>query len=115
MSSNIDFATLPDYVYSAEEQRVGTWLDGRPIYRKAWYRVDKNSQTIFPIPGLKDILKVDMTLLGINGDVHPVPVTNQGVTLRWIGSVVTERISYIENGDIGQYITCIVEYTKDID
>lgn len=31
-------------IYSTEEHVIGTWLDGKPIYRKAYY-VDKNFPT----------------------------------------------------------------------
>ena len=33
-SDNIDWATFDPFVYSTTERRVGTWLEGNPVYRK---------------------------------------------------------------------------------
>lgn len=130
MPENVDYVTLNDTItgladevntlrtrenYSTTEQVVDTWIDGKPIYRKHWEHVDKASQTSFSLPNLKGIFKVDMNVLGKNGDINPVPVVNQGTTARWLASTTTQRLVYVENGDLGQYITLTIDFTKTTD
>lgn len=35
-SDNIDWATFAPVVYSTTEQRIGTWIDGKPVYRQVF-------------------------------------------------------------------------------
>lgn len=37
MSHNVDWPTVGLYKYSTEEQVIGTWLDGKSLYRKTFF------------------------------------------------------------------------------
>lgn len=101
--------------YSTSETVVGTWLGVKPIYRKVVYRMNIATINYIDLPDLEDIVSVNATILSDNGDIQPVPVTNQGTTARWIASSVSKRLVYVANGDLGKYLTVVVEYTKTTD
>lgn len=44
-SSQIDWSTINLYNYSSSEQVIGTWIDGRNVYRKVFTGTTKNVAT----------------------------------------------------------------------
>lgn len=58
-------------VYSTEETRIGTWIDGKPLYRKTFKTISPTASTnAAKIIGIED-LHVD-TVSGLRGIVEPV-------------------------------------------
>lgn len=111
-------------IYSTSEQVVGTWIDGRPLYRKV---LDFGS---LPNAGTKDInigttnvkqvVKLQGFAFNSEGATMPLPYPNnsnvtQNVTMSYSGG--TNGVIYVATGSdrssFSAYI--IVEYTKTTD
>lgn len=105
--------------YSTEEQQVGTWIDGKPIYRK----VIPTSLTA----GLNSItapsnIDTFVTLRGMEkesgGAQAPIPKGHNSTFAYQIGMYYAGGNIYIEVGSSLTYITSayiICEYTKTTD
>lgn len=102
-------------VYSTEETRIGTWIDGKPLYRRVllavtpsssgwhydWY-VDNHIENIAFVYGYA---KIDV-------DSH-IPVNSEHDFRVW-AKVNTLRC-YVESGTANLNATIILEYTKTTD
>lgn len=116
-------------VYSTEETRVGTWIDGKPLYRKviqgngppalnAWAVIGQ------PIPDIEYIAKVDAYIANTNtGTWIPLPFVVQGhgtVSALYDitgtdGRVVGLNVFSNYSGITEVPIMAILEYTKTTD
>lgn len=107
-------------VYSTEERRIGTWIDGKPVYRRVFHTtVPANANSWAPIAHVEDV-EIVTELRGINknapGYWNPVPASTTGWTsllfdpsdgsIKWNASVATHA---------GTPLYVILEYTKTTD
>ena len=101
-------------VYSTEETRIGTWIDGKPLYRKVFKQIvpiTTQWTTIFDIENLDTGVLLRGFYGWINGESVPFP--NNTISLQWYNGVQAkflENISYP-----GTSVTLICEYTKTTD
>ena len=105
-------------VYSTVEQRIGTWIDGKPIYRKVSTGITNTSSnyyTLFYIPNI-EVINMYGILKRANGHTSNLPGFN--------GSQGLIQFLYYNNntyqmyvGDISQAGTykVFIEYTKTTD
>lgn len=106
-------------VYSTEETVIGTWIDGRPIYRKTYDTgaLTGNSKSIqLNIPNIDLIWSTNISFgISITGNAFPLP---------YVGSDSQYNVSLYINKSIihfnpssqqatASYVT--VEYTKTTD
>lgn len=111
-------------VYSTEETRIGTWIDGKPLYRKvASISLENNARDQQFNIGLADVdvvtnhvVRVKRSVAG-NGWISD-GYANSGVTL--MSGVRTDNfnlwVSVVSFSDVsGQPAFAIVEYTKTTD
>jgi len=119
-----------DFVkYSLDEQIVGEWIDGKPVYRKTFELKSGNSvQTLHNLQdvsdlNIKNVIKFDSIInFNISGNsFHPMPFHNStGATTEvhisaWINNnVIVERHTH-EQYNSGLPIIVILEYTKTTD
>lgn len=117
--------------YSTEEKVVGTWIDGKPIYRRIYYGTRNESDEVhfhFPVgfDTWKDVIKLNGSVNLFNGSTAPIPATflSQS-TINVIPLMILGRESdwnpnsfYITpsntNDKVKDYII-IFEYTKTTD
>lgn len=121
-------------VYSTEETRIGTWVDGKPLYRKTFINVgtQKNTLSQYYVPGTKkDDLNVDKMVkvqYGVENDIFvnkafPYPlIGNSGIAVlspSW-SSVLGAFLDNINENN--QHISVqienlylVLEYTKTTD
>ena len=117
--------------YSTEEKVVGTWIDGKPIYRRIYYGTRNESDGVhfhFPVgfDTWKDVIKLNGSVNLFNGSTAPIPATflSQS-TINTIPLMILGRESdwnpnsfYITpsntNDKVKDYIV-IFEYTKTTD
>lgn len=74
-STNIDWSTINPYNYSSSEQVVGTWIDGRNVYRKVLTGTTSNTANENPyhnISNLYAILEISGSILMTNGEIQPI-------------------------------------------
>ena len=116
--------SILDEIYSTEEQRVGTWIDGKPIYRKiladiqllnnpGTQNIQHDINNIDNVINLKGFMKNSLESIPIQSVYRPVPnsqyfdigllINDTNITLTYC----TDRSSY------KAYI--IIEYTKTTD
>jgi hypothetical protein len=108
-------------VYSLAEQRIGTWIDGKPLYRKV-YKLNNLPSTNTDLVNITNLNIRELTkLYGLintyNNFTFPMPLQDSdanysvlfksGNSIRGRGSVGTGYDGYI--------VTIVVEYTKTTD
>lgn len=118
-SSNVDFATI---LYSSTEQRIGTWIDGRPLYRKVLNAgslpSNSTSDTAYNITNLGQFTHIygAAVVTGASAEVRPIPHYNPSSTAGSIGvsaivSAGVIRLYTVANlSSFTGYL--IIEYTK---
>lgn len=109
--------------YKTTEQRIGTWIDGKPIYRKVFnigtlpnstekkYTTDLNWTT-------HTVIKIDGCAISSTGAVIPINFANPISTAQMIGcrTTGTNTITVytgIDRTNLTGYV--ILEYTKTTD
>lgn len=115
-------------VYSTEEVRIGTWIDGKPLYRKVIIGTFTNSNGQFTVGGIAaDIdsivtahgfvkrkddnvsFQIPMAMIGREGSIG---VYNMGVNLYAFANITdSNTATKLSN----QPVYMIVEYTKTTD
>ena len=109
--------------YSTEEIKTGgKWIDGKPIYRKAYYRSETtpfkfDSMTLESgFAATKNLIKVDATVKLNNDNVVTLPYIDASDTLELFitpsGNLNTFTINNVYNV---YWYSIIVEYTKTTD
>lgn len=72
---------FPENNYSTEEQRIGTWIDGKPLYQKTYVGTIIADSALHPIATLSNNLSVvDVTGYALNsyGSIYPTNVYISG-------------------------------------
>lgn len=108
--------------YSTEEQVVGTWIDGKPIYRKVFIVTSLPNATVMPIQTDLDNIKVTK-IYGeandSNGNTLPLPhvgvfTPNSSIEIAWLG--ISKQIRIATQSDRSSYsANIILEYIKTTD
>ena len=102
-------------VYSTEEKIVGTWIDGKPIYRKCYkITLEKN------LVAIDTIANVD-TYLGCKGSY--ISSSNNKLAIPWIGAnkeytdvLIDASGNVITTSSLtGTNCVIVIEYTKTTD
>lgn len=134
LTNDSGFITNNYQVYSETETRVGTWIDGKPIYRKV-VKFDPSTtslQTIYNhnISNIKEILPTSSCLLHRTSNQFvpfsmAYPDTSSSMVAWSIGWQVTKTQIYtwigsnmraqIDSTTLGNGATAIIEYTKTTD
>lgn len=118
-------STGPGEVYSEEETRIGTWIDGKPLYRKVvngnLSSTNNSTSTISTIPNADDVV----TIHGYAVYSDPSRITSiptgfdKGTTIQLSAykTVDGARIEAFNSTSslVGRPCTIIVEYTKTTD
>lgn len=108
-------------VYSTEETRIGTWIDGKPIYRMVFQKTLGNSNDS-PIAVLDNDVESIINLRGfidssVLDSIYTIPVTTSvGNTQLYYKK--TNKTVYVNTGSSSfksQPATIILEYTKTTD
>lgn len=112
-------------IYSTEEKRIGTWIDGKPLYRKvinATPTISNSSyQTIsieHNISDLKNVHKCNAFLHNTgNTQTYILPANTSATQTIGISEInSTEIIMYSQNDSWSGWIAeIILEYTKTTD
>lgn len=78
---NTSVLSTPENNYSTEEQRIGTWIDGKPLYQKTYVGTIIADSALHPIATLSNNLSVvDVTGYALNsyGSIYPTNVYISG-------------------------------------
>lgn len=111
-------------VYSTQETRIGTWIDGKPVYKKTFSGVTPSSNGVAPLGDLSD-LSID-TVVEINGvadsdlqtGIVALPCTRDNTTLCLIGiSTDKKKLNVFANHATfhSRAFHCTLKYTKTSD
>ncbi len=108
-------------VYSTEETRIGTWIDGKPLYRIVIvYEVKKvgNDQNIkdLSLLNIEELTHFQPIVQGAQG--HPGSKYPIGITVPAFQSFINANFISISVPDsvyLNQRVTFIIEYTKTTD
>lgn len=104
----------PTVHYSTEEQVIGTWIDGKPIYEITVDKssnpvtIDTNWAIIVNIPNIKRIIN-STVLCGNKMEVKAVEVNIDNSD-----NVLVERVG-VNSGDTRQLTELTIQYTKTTD
>lgn len=81
LTINADGGGSAGDVYSLEETRIGTWIDGKPLYRKLFFGTLSSSETTNigdPIENLEELVYLFGMLRGANGYWTPLTFFSGG-------------------------------------
>lgn len=113
-SKKVKLSTIKKQEYSTEEQVVGTWIDGKPLYRKVVTGTTKNVVS-GEIDTKIGITNVD-TVISYSANVDGWIIT---YLTRLINMSGTLRLDIMNQGSDSGFsvkpFKCIVEYTKTTD
>jgi hypothetical protein len=98
--------------YSMEEQVVGTWIDGKPLYRKTIYLTKPNNQQSYGIPDV-DTIYIDVGHSWASWNTHELSYTLQRCNF----SINKKQgIIWAETTGLGDWVAYVtLEYTKTTD
>ena len=103
--------------YSTDEQVIGTWIDGKPLYRKVITGVTpSDSMCAIILPNnFESIVNLRGFIVGSDGYTNPIPMYWND-TFKIIIQILS-GILYLNYGDAfkSQQYILIVEYTKTTD
>lgn len=113
-SKKIQVQALNNLNYSTEEQKTGgTWIDGKPIYRKVWTELSVGisagswqSLNLIGLPSIDNLVK-GVAIRNATGDKY---IYNY-VSFRWNNSTLYYKSTNAENA----ITDVIIEYTKTTD
>ena len=111
-------------IYSTEEQVVGRWIDGKPIYSKSFAGVSPASKGVFPFADISD-LSIDtvveisgVTNSGLETGTVELPCTRSDTSLFLAGvSGDKKKLNTFVNGTefYAKAFHCTLKYTKTTD
>lgn len=115
---NYHDAELNEVTYSSKEQKIGTWINGKPLYRKVLTYSTKitsgTTQIAHGISNLDTVVKCDY-MAKWDGKNYPAPIIyseySKQVIVNYIGSSYVYVKSFGETWD-AYTLTIILEYTK---
>lgn len=106
--------------YSLEETRIGTWIDGKPLYRRVISTTTPSETYSQVVASLQESIKlVDMygSFVLPNGDQVPIPYRSEAnyFVAAWISSGTDIKMTCGNTYYCSAPATIIVEYTKTTD
>ena len=102
-------------VYSTDEQRIGTWIDGRPIYRKTFsnltYGTKGSTWTVINIDNVPSIdFLISSKCFSTNASISRV---SNAIDIKYEASKLYYYNAYSISS--GAADTLVIEYTKTTD
>ena len=107
--------------YSTEEQRIGTWIDGKPIYRKTLSMGSISGSAVYShgIDNLHRVVHAFGTFLQSSGHMEPLPkvvVNNAAWSADFADFTSTTFVlNFGSNIGTATEVTLTIEYTKTTD
>ena len=106
-------------IYSTTEQAIGTWIDGKPIYRKVVQgNITSKSQSLFVVnANVETMISIDGYDFSNGIYYFPFNYTQNGSTQKAIFyKKDTDTIEFRSNSyNSGEVFVVILEYTKTTD
>lgn len=106
--------------YSTSETRIGTWIDGKPIYRKIYNNVNITTSNTDLIDitslGIRNVVKIYGLIFTSSNNTFPVPLTDSSSNYSVIFATSTALRGRAVIGS-GTLSNCwlAIEYTKSAD
>lgn len=108
--------------YSTSEQRIGIWVDGKPIYRKVisstFASAINTKKTIGDIPNFDIIVRFEGYFIPSGGNYYyrfPFAYNGEDISINFYKKDGTINESHNYTGVNDVYCYAIVEYTKTTD
>jgi len=113
-SKKVKLSTIKNQEYSTEEQVIGTWIDGKPLYRKVVTGTTKNVVS-GEIDTKIGITNVD-TVISYSANVDGWIITYLTRLINLSGTLRLDIMNQeSDSGFSVKPFKCIVEYTKTTD
>lgn len=104
-------------VYSTEETRIGTWIDGKPLYRKVFQSKTPSTTsslgTIAIINDLSIVISIEGFFIVESGETRPLNLSNTAITHQISSTSVGMSVGVSTYVDRPLY--AILKYTKTTD
>lgn len=118
LQDNVEEAIEEKVTYSTEEQVVGTWIDGKPIYRKIITSSLQNN-ILHGISNVNEFVKMNAIACNLNsGKYFVVPSVRPAYTQYEIGifaDATNITLEYQSSLPLTMEFKIILEYTKTTD
>lgn len=112
----------PGEVYSTEEQVIGTWIDGKPLYQKVITGVLIQESGIwcnaYSDSNISEFVSISGFITDTVGDRFPIPQASvNDAVITMIGVINSNTIRLLTNrpGFINTPVTLMCKYTKTTD
>lgn len=116
---------LAEEVYSTEEQRIGTWIDGKPLYRRVVNITSPEATTInktYPLEIAVDrmvrLQAVLQSQVSVSTSKYPLPFfyeNNVYLSVWYSGGSLYAKAGSGAVEYLNQPVTVLMEYTKTTD
>lgn len=107
--------------FSLEEQKIGTWIDGKPVYQKTFDSTFPASVPVSTFTNLQDISNLNIkSLIYADGIYYHSSDSNRPFTMNSLNGIFSISNNYLEwytihSGVANQKYTCTIMYTKTTD
>ena len=108
-------SSLGGDIYSTTETKIGTWIDGKPIYRKCFSSLAQNFPLSHGISNLKAVVKAEMIATQNSGTSYPANYRPTAQFPLYFKSISSSSIDVEAYYFSGWYLNVILEYTKTTD
>lgn len=117
IKENENFLYLEAGQYSTEEVLIGTWIDGKPIYRKViTMTLPNNSVTYWTdVTNSPEGIETIVNVYGSASNNAPLPFYESTDYFVIFNSVGTTKLKYQQKGYNNFGIRLVIEYTKTTD
>lgn len=107
-------------IYSTEERVIGTWIDGKPLYRRTFIttspnELNKSTVLSITVDNAKEIINLS-GFITIKGSAARYPLNVAGIVSTWMSSQIGKVAQSIQNdANLNCTETITLEYTKTTD
>ena len=100
--------------YSTEEQVVGTWIDGKPLYRKVVIIDNPSNKTTFSIDNIDEPINVIWKQVHTSGVFFSYNNDGKSISIIFFNPT-SKNFEIAISNDFSGKIVAILEYTKTTD
>lgn len=103
-------------VYSTEETRIGTWIDGKPLYRRVINATTSPSKLIIPFPQVNEIMLFGWIVASNGNTCMANSAYSPSSSILYYDRLKSE-IQFITQSSFWQNVPCVIvaQYTKTTD
>lgn len=123
INEGMEESTYASNAYTSAEERIGTWIDGKPIYRKVIYIASLPNHSAVAYPAGINNVNIVIDLYGIahaqSGHNFPLPYVSmfsnnaENIEITYLSGTEVRVVTGSDRSSLSAHI--VIEYTKTTD